>query len=139
MKLKLLRNRFKEDYTAGQLYIEDTYFCFTLEDKVREVEGLPVEKWKVVDETAIPRGIYKVTLEDSPRFGPQTITIHNVPGFTGIRIHSGNTSKDTSGCPIVGYRINDSGIIVPGTTRPALSDLKRIILRADSEVTIQIV
>lgn len=138
MRLKLLRNRFTDEYTTGQLYLEDTYFCFTLEDEVREITGQPVEKWKVNGETAIPRGIYKLTLETSTRFGPDTITIHNVPGFKGIRIHSGNSEKDTEGCPIVGYRITKEGVIVPGTTRPCLADLKHILKR-EPEHTIQII
>ena len=138
MKLKLLRNRFKEDYTAGQLYIEDEFFCFTLEDKVREEDGVAVEKWKIPGETAIPRGIYKVVFQDSPHFGPETLTLLNVPGFKYIRIHGGNTAKDTEGCLLVGYRINDSGVIVPGTSRPALRDLKRR-LRNEADITIQII
>ena len=132
MKLKLLRNRFASEYTTGQLYVDEVYFCFTLEDTVRKGP-------KVYGETAIPQGIYKVTLDTSPRFGPNTIFIHEVPGFTGIRIHSGNTHKDTQGCIIVGYRINSSGVILPNTTKPALLDLKGIIRRATDDVTIQIV
>src|SRR3990167_7141948 len=117
MLLKLLRNRFTEDYTTGQLYIDDQYFCFTLEDKDREQKGVAVEKWKIKHETAIPRGIYDVGFEDSPRFGPDTLTIYNVPGFTEVRIHSGNTSSDTSGCVLVGYRLSEKGVIIPGSTR----------------------
>lgn len=139
MKLKLLRNRFNKEYTVGQLYIDDEYFCFTLEDEVREQDGVPVEKWKVYGETAIPRGIYDVVAKDSPKFGPQTLTLLKVPGFDKIRIHSGNTERDTDGCIIVGFRVNDSGIIVPGTTRPALAELKRRVAKATETVTIQIV
>jgi len=144
VKLKLLRNRFNKEYTAGQLYVDDDYFCFTLEDEVREPygwskeDGVPIEQWKVHGETAIPRGIYKVTFENSPHFGPDTLTIHNVPGFTKIRIHSGNTEKDTEGCIIVGYRITDRGVIVPGTTRTALADLKKK-LKGQDDITIQII
>lgn len=134
MKLKLIRNRFAESWTTGQLYIDDVYFCFTLEDVVRPV-GAP----KVMHETAIPYGEYLVTLENSPRFGPNTITINDVPGFTGIRIHSGNTNQDTSGCIIVGYRITNSGVIVPGTTRTALAVLKRHIQSATDKVVLTIV
>lgn len=139
MKLKLLRNRFNSDYTVGQLYIEDEFFCFTLEDEVREEDGVPVEKWKVKGETAIPRGIYKVIFQDSPRFGPDTLTLLNVPGFTHIRIHSGNTEADTEGCIIVGYKVNSKGVIIPGTTRPALAELKRRLKKATSEISLQIV
>ena len=124
MELTLLRTKLRDELTTGQLYIDSVFFCFTLEDKVREVAGQAVDKWKVFGETAIPYGIYTITFEHSPRFGPQTLTINKVPGFTGVRIHSGNTASDTEGCIIVGYRINDRGIIVPGTSRPALRDLK---------------
>lgn len=127
LELTLLRNRFKEDYTAGQLYIDGVYFCFTLEDKVREQDGVPIEKWKIYGQTAIPQGIYEVFLDDSPKFGPQTLTLKDVPGFSKIRIHSGNTSVDTEGCIIVGYRLNNNGVIVPGTTKKALLDLKKLV------------
>lgn len=138
MKLKLLRTKLRTELTNGQLYIDDEFFCFTLEDKVREENGVPVEKWKIKGETAIPRGIYKVTLENSPRFGPETPTIHKVPGFEHIRIHGGNTPADTEGCIIVGFRLDHRGIIFPGTTRPALNELKRR-LRGVSDITIQII
>lgn len=138
MKLKLLRNRFNKEWTGGQLYIDDEFFCFTLEDEIREQDGVPVEKWKVKGETAIPRGIYDVVFQNSPRFGPDTLTLLKVPGFTHIRIHAGNTEKDTEGCILVGYRLTDNGIIVPGTTRSALRDLKRQLKEAD-KITIQVI
>lgn len=142
MKLKLLRTKPKPnqqaDLTNGQLYINDDFFCFTLEDKVREQDGVPVEKWKIPGETAIPRGVYDVTLEDSPKFGPETITIKKVPGFTGVRVHSGNSPTDTEGCIIVGFRLDPRGLIYPGTTRPAVLELKRR-LRGLDKITIQII
>jgi hypothetical protein len=122
VKITVFRVRFHETRTVGQLYLDGTFFCFTLEDKVREV--------KVKNETAIPSGKYEVTLETSPKFGPDTITIHSVPGFEGIRIHSGNTEHHTEGCPIVGYRLNDDGTIAFGSTKPALADLKKKIKEA---------
>lgn len=128
MELTLLRTRLRDNCTTGQLYIDGELFCFTLEDKVREVAGQPVEKWKVYGETAIPTGVYEVTFENSPKFGPDTLTINKVPGFTGVRIHSGNTPDDTEGCVIVGYRVNSKGIIIPGTSRPALRDLKKKVV-----------
>lgn len=139
MQLLLRRTRFYDTHTTGQLYINGEYFGFTLEDKVREVGGVPIEKWKVYGETAISRGSYEVVLETSPRFGPDTITLQKVPGFTGIRIHAGNTADDTEGCILVGYRIGRGGVIVPGTTRPALRDLKAILRRANEPITIQII
>lgn len=125
MELILQRTRLREGWTNGQLYIDSQFFCFTLEDKVREQQGVPIEKWKVKGETAIPQGVYDLALEDSPKFGPQTITLLRVPGFSYIRIHTGNTAKDTEGCIIVGYKVTNEGIIVPGTTKPCLADLKQ--------------
>ena len=130
MELILKRTRLKEEYTVGQLYVDGEFFCFTLEDKVREVPNVPVQTWKIKGETAIPYGKYKVILEHSPRFGPETLTILGVPGFVGIRMHSGNTHKDTEGCIILGYRVRDDGVIIPGTTRPAVNDLKKVVRSA---------
>ena len=144
MKLLLLRTRFHNGWTGGQLYINDEYFCFTLEDQVREPENrlggerVAVEKWKVYGETAIPRGTYEMVFANSPKFGPDTISLLKVPGFEGIRIHAGNSAKDTEGCIIVGYRIGRGGVIVPGTTRPALRDLK-LRLKGQEDISISII
>lgn len=83
----------------------------TLEDTVREIEGEPVESWKINGETAIPRGRYKVVWNWSnhfQRFLPQLL---DVPGFDGIRIHSGNFSKDTEGCILLGNTRGDDCVL----------------------------
>lgn len=130
MEITVFRVRFHETRTVGQLYVDGELECFTLEDKVREQPGVPVEKWKVQDETAIPSGNYRVTLENSPKFGPDTITLNNVPGFKYIRIHSGNHEDHTEGCLILGNRLNDDGTIRYGSTRPAVAKLKAKIKKA---------
>ncbi|MDR2913411.1 MAG: DUF5675 family protein, partial [Tannerella sp.] len=111
MKL-LLKRKFKgETYTIGDLYIDGEFFCNTIEDKVRELpascpntpKGISCScKEKVYAETAIPAGIYKVTLIMSPKFGRILPRLHNVPHFIGILIHSGTTEKSSAGCIIVG-------------------------------------
>jgi hypothetical protein len=138
MELLLLRNRFYPTHTIGQLYVDGTYFCFVLEDVVREVAGQPVEKWKIQNETAIPQGRFKVTLEDSGRFGPDTPTLQNVPGFQYIRMHPGNTNQDTDGCLILGYKLDANNCIAFGSTKPAVLDLKGKVKQATEDVWITI-
>lgn len=97
--MKLLLNRIYKgkDYTIGKLFINNKYFCDTLEDAVRP-DGM-----KVYGKTAIPAGTYKVELTESPRFRCLMPLICDVPNFTGVRIHSGNTAEDTDGCVLVGF------------------------------------
>lgn len=102
MKLSLLRYLPSEKATLGTLAVNGAYHCYTLEDKVREIEGEPVEKWKVPHETAIPRGTYRVILDYSQRFKRVLPRLLDVPGYSGIRIHPGNTDADSSGCILVG-------------------------------------
>lgn len=130
MEIVLRRVRLFPDRTAGQLYINGEFFCFTLEDTMREVPGKPVESWKQFATTAIPIGNYQITLENSPRFGPETLTIPNVPGFKGIRIHSGNTEKDTEGCILVGFKVLETGVILGGTSIPAKNELRQRVKNA---------
>lgn len=116
--------------TFGKLLADDEHqLCYTLEDEVRETQGKPVSEWKIRGATAIPSGRYQVTLEDSPKFGPDTITVNDVPGFDYIRMHSGNTEIDTDGCPLLGMEIDPHGI-VPGTTRPAVKLVKYVVRQA---------
>lgn len=61
--------------TIGELTVDGVRICFSLEDEIREVEGQPVSEWKVKGATAIPAGRYRITLEHSPRFGPDTIKL----------------------------------------------------------------
>ena len=83
-------------YTIGKLYINNEYFCDTLEDTVRE-KGV-----KVYGETAIPAGKYDFILTYSPHFKRTLPLLLKVPNFTNIRIHSGNTSQDSLGCILCG-------------------------------------
>lgn len=97
MKLKLYRKFLGNKYTIGKLFINDEYICDTFEDVVRS-EGV-----KVYGETAIPYGIYEIVLTMSPRFKKVLPLLLDVPHFEGVRIHTGNTEKDTEGCILVGY------------------------------------
>jgi len=98
------RFSFKETETLSRVYlVEDdgsvSFEGFAVEDKVR-APGV-----KVQDETAIPAGSYKMRISKSPKFGRLLPEILDVPGFSGIRIHKGNTAADSSGCLIIGSRL----------------------------------
>lgn len=96
----------KTDYTIGKLYINGVYYCNTLEDSVRDYnkDGDLTDpgEGKIYGETAIPYGVYQVTVTYSPKFKRKLPLILNVPHFKYIRIHAGNTNKDTHGCILVG-------------------------------------
>ena len=106
MIIKVKRVAFKKDYTIGKLYIDGKYVCDTLEDRDRGLDDSmneeDIKKKKVYGETAIPYGTYKVSITYSNKFKKMLPLIENVKGFSGIRIHSGNTAKDSLGCILVG-------------------------------------
>jgi hypothetical protein len=114
----LTRHWFTNQSTIGILSYED-HECYSLEDKVREIEGRPVVEWKVYGRTAIPVGRYRLIRNFSPRFKVVLPLLENVPGFTGIRIHPGNSADDTEGCILLGYG-RDSDYITQ--SRPAFKD-----------------
>ena len=101
MNLTLIRKFPAPDCIIGELYINDKFECFTLEDIERPL--------KIAGVTAIPRGHYEIVITFSARFGKPLPLLLNVPGFDGVRIHTGNTSTNTEGCVLVGKsRTNNS-------------------------------
>ena len=94
MQLQLIRNVFTDQSTIGELSVNGAFECFTLEDKVRPI--------KIKGETAIPAGTYEVAVTFSNKFQKFLPLLLDVPNFDGIRIHTGNTAKDTLGCILVG-------------------------------------
>ena len=78
----------------------DVEICKTLEDRIRP-KGV-----KVYGETCIPAGTYDYAVTWSNKFKRPLIEIYPVEGFTGIRIHRGDSANDTKGCPLVGRKFN---------------------------------
>lgn len=129
MKISVMRSPSQGGATIGKLFVDGAFKCHTLEDEIREVEGEPVEAWKIKGKTAIPAGSYRVSLEFSNRFGPDTLSIHDVPGFQYIRMHAGNTSADTEGCLLLGLQAGSASLI-GGTSRPAVELVKGLVRAA---------
>ena len=94
MKLRLERKYLKKNYTIGHLFIDDKYFCDTLEHAVRKVE--------IPQKTAIDYGTYNIIIVNSPKFQIQVPLLQNVPRQHSIEIHKGNTIDDSKGCLLVG-------------------------------------
>jgi hypothetical protein len=93
------------------MYIDGKFISYVLED--------PLRKYKIQDETAIPCGTYYCEYIDSPKFGPNTLWIKNVPGYSHIRVHGGNDENDTSGCLLLGTHRNLQDGTIWGS-KPAL-------------------
>ena len=106
MELLLKRIAKKDNYTIGKLYIDGKYFCDTLEDKDRgltkDMSLSEMQKTKVYGKTAIPTGKYQVVITYSNRFKKYMPLLLNTPGFAGVRLHAGNSEKDTEGCVLLG-------------------------------------
>lgn len=94
MNLTVRRTTFTNKSTIGQLFVDVAFECFTLEDVVRPV--------KIPGVTAIPEGVYVVVVSFSARFKRPLPELLNVPNFSGVRIHTGNTDANTDGCILVG-------------------------------------
>lgn len=152
MKLLLKRIAKKSAYTIGKLYIDGQYFCDTIEDKDR---GLTqnmsldaIKRIKVANETAIPTGTYKVTLNVvSPKYGSKDFykknankgrvpRLLNVPGYEGVLMHCGNTAQDSSGCVIVG-RNKAVGKVLE--SKETFTALYKVLQSAKDEIVITII
>lgn len=129
MDLKLKRIFRGDTYTIGHLYINGEYFSDTLEDTDRGLSSNmteeEIQKIKIYGRTAIPKGRYKIEVTYSPKFKRYLPILLNVKGFSGIRIHSGNTAEDTLGCLLVGYNKVKGQVINSRVTSDKLTALLR--------------
>ena len=136
MELILNRIAKRKTYTIGRLCIReqvmdeympgtaDKYFCDTLEPTWRDYEH---GAYKVKGKSAIPEGRYAVVISWSPKFKQWLPILLGVPKFSGIRIHAGNTAKDTEGCILVGENKEVGKVI---NSRKWLYELKQRIVEA---------
>jgi len=95
LKLELVRKEYTNKSTIGELFIDNIFYCYTLEPITRlfKIPGYSV---------AIPAGEYEIDLTQSGRFKESLPLLLDVPNYEGIRIHAGNSYKDTEGCILVG-------------------------------------
>ncbi|MBQ0057900.1 MAG: hypothetical protein KBT20_09610 [Bacteroidales bacterium] len=103
MEIILTRKKFFEDATLGimKIYAEDGTMldvCHTLEPHAIDWK----KEKKVMGRTAIPEGRYRIEMQWSRKYHRLMPFLQNVPQFTGVMIHPGNTSSDTEGCILVG-------------------------------------
>ena len=142
MELKLIRKYRKTDYTIGILYINNEYFCEILEDIDRGLKDSmsleEIKKIKIKDQTCIPYGKYQILMTYSPKYKKIMPLINNVKGFEGIRIHSGNTNKDTSGCLLPGFNKIKGQVINSRETFNKLYSLIQTAINNKENVTIEI-
>jgi|TARA_B100000212_G_scaffold3576_2_gene2658 hypothetical protein len=146
MKLQVVRTQFGSNATNGLLFIDGVFECYTLEDEQRDV--------KVMHETCIPEGTYKIKLRNAggfnTRYAKKYPTMHrgmlhiqDVPGFSWILIHQGNFENNTSGCLLLGNSqqdldVSDKGFIGASADayKKAYPKISNAILKGE-EVTIE--
>lgn len=124
MELVLKRTDADKYRTHGELFVDGDSFCRTLEDGPAHLGG--------EGKGCIPAGRYEVKLTWSsaakvghlwtpwPDF--QLPLLVGVSGFEGVRIHAGNTAKDTEGCVLVGLGYTTDALT---QSRPALIKLMK--------------
>jgi hypothetical protein len=148
MKLEVLRISSQDDSTNGILFDVTEgrkFLCYTLEDEYRET--------KVMSETRIPAGTYKITLRKvggfhgryEAKYGDMhkgMLWVREVPGFEYILIHTGNTDEHTAGCLLLGDSQQNNIIKADGFVGSSTQAYKRVYpsiaaaLEEGEEVTI---
>jgi len=98
MEIEVFRKYKYPTSILGEMWVNGEFFGYTLEDVYREK--------KVYGETCIEYGTYNVIVTMSNRFKVELPLLLNVKGFEGVRLHGGNTDKDTHGCILIGKKID---------------------------------
>ena len=143
MELILTRIAKRRGYTIGRLailkeeseeyrtYQTEEYFCDTLEPTWRDYKN---GAYKIKGKSAIPEGRYAIVITWSPRMKKWLPLLVGDQDFNkkwqGVRIHAGNTAKDTQGCILVG-RNQIVGKVLE--SRKWLYELKQKIVEAKAK------
>jgi hypothetical protein len=142
MIIEMKRIAKKARYTIGHMIVDGRYFCDTLEPRDRNLTELStandIKLAKMHGRTAIPTGKYPVVLSLSPRFVKILPEVKDVLGFLGIRIHAGNTWKDTKGCILVGFNKYVGMVINSRATLQVLMDRMKIALSHKEGIQLKI-
>jgi hypothetical protein len=141
MKLKVVRETKNDVCTIGSLFINDVFFCYTLEDKDRGLKQsdslLFIQAKKIFGLTAIPSGFYKLTVNQSPKFKRMLPRILDIKGFDGVLLHRGNSANDSLGCILLGYKKGHNSIFE--STKAEKDLVNRLLLHNNEVHTIEIV
>jgi hypothetical protein len=141
MKLKVVRETKNDVCTIGSLFINDVFFCYTLEDKDRGLKQsdslLFIQAKKIFGLTAIPSGFYKLTVNQSPKFKRMLPRILDIKGFDGVLLHRGNNANHSLGCILVGYKKADN--LIFESTKAETDLVNRLLLHYQEVHTIEIV
>ena len=131
--MRLARFPTVADATPGLLVVEQgstRWWCYTMEDEVRPI-GV-----KIPGRTAIPAGLYTIRLTMSPRFRMRLpLLIGNQEferNWSGVRIHAGNSPKDTDGCILPGLTLARADFVQSSV--PAMNGLMAILGRSTDTV-----
>ena len=147
--IHLVRDTFGADFTLSRLMIDygagegPQTFGYAVEDVDRGLDQAmtlaDIAARKVKGRTAIPAGSYEIVLEQSGKYGADTPTVAQVPGYRYIRIHAGNDHDDTEGCLLPGLgRDTTAGTV--SRSKAAVEWLRKTIKRQiDAGGTVQIV
>ena len=97
VEMILIRDSIINGAVMGSLYVGGIKVCETLENKAK----------------LTPCGEYNLNVSKSQRFCRMLPLVYNdeVPMHRGIRIHAGNSVKDSSGCILVGFGRNGDRLV----------------------------
>ena len=151
MELRLKRIAKQNGYTIGRLYINGKYFSDTLEDTDRGLVSSmsldELKRKKLPHITAIPTGRYQIVMNViSPKLsknafykqygGGRVPRLLNVPAYSGVLIHCGNTAKDTDGCILVGKNYKVGMVLESKKTYANLYHLLEATAKREEEINI---
>lgn len=142
MEILVDRDMRTPNATTSTLSLNGAFECFILEDVDRGLKhDMPLDeiaRIKVHGKTCIPSGRYEVTITFSDRFQKPLPLLMNVPGFAGIRIHSGNVAADTEGCLLPGQaRAHDSVSSSRAAFAPLFAKIKAALKQEKVFITVQ--